>query len=123
MSLILIVDDHAATREPLAKLLQYEGFETASAANGHEALASVRSRKPDLVLLDLNMPKMDGLTFLSEVAREKPDGTPPVIVVTGGLNLAEIRRASETPGVVGVIAKSRFTVEALLSRIRRQLAA
>ena len=121
MSLILIVDDHAATREPLAKLLKYEGFETASAANGAEALVAVRSRKPDLVLLDLMMPKMDGLTFLSEVAREQPGDHLPVIVVTGGLNLAQVRKAGEMRGVVDVMAKAHFTVEALLHRIRQHL--
>jgi two-component system response regulator MprA len=123
MSLILIVDDHAATREPLAKLLKYEGFETASAANGVEALAAVRSRKPDLVLLDLMMPKMDGLAFLSEVAREGQGDALPVIVVTGGLNLGQIRKAGEMRGVLGVMSKAHFTVEGLLARIRRHFAA
>jgi CheY-like chemotaxis protein len=123
MRLILVVDDHAATREPLAKLLRYEGFETACAANGAEALAALRSRKPDLVLLDLLMPKMDGLTFLSEAAREPHGSDLPVIVVTGGLNVAQLRRAGQMPGVVAVMSKARFTVEGLLSRIRAHLAA
>ena len=123
MSLILVVDDHAATREPLARLLKYEGYETASAANGAEALAAMRSRLPDLVLLDLNMPKMDGLAFLAEKAREPDAAGLPVIVVTGGLSTSQVRRAGATPGVVDVINKARFTVDGLLSRIRSTLAA
>jgi two-component system response regulator MprA len=123
MSLILVVDDHAATREPLAKLLRYEGYETAVASNGAEALEALRERKPDLVLLDLLMPKMDGMTFLDQAARE-PHGTDlPVIVVTGGLNVTQIRRAGELPGVVDVMTKARFTVDGLLNRIRAHLAA
>ena len=123
MSLILVVDDHAATREPLAKLLRYEGYDTACAANGAEALAAMRERKPDLVLLDLLMPKMDGMTFLNEAARELRGAELPVIVVTGGLNVSQIRRAGELPGVVDVMTKARFTVDGLLSRIRAHLAA
>ena len=123
MSLILVVDDHAATREPLARLLRYEGYDTASAANGAEALAAVKERRPDLVVLDLLMPKMDGLTFLSEAARELGGAEVPVIVVTGGMNSSQIRRAGEMPGVVDVMAKARFTVDGLLSRIRAHLAA
>ena len=123
MRLILVVDDHAATREPLARLLRHEGFDTAAAANGAEALAVLKSARPDLVLLDLVMPKMDGLKFLEEVGREPSWAHLPVIVVTGGLNLSQIRRASQMPGVVDVITKARFTVEHLLSRIRVHLAA
>ena len=123
MSMILVVDDHAAIREPLAKLLRYEGYDTASAANGAEALAVVRERKPDLVVLDLQMPKMDGLTFLSEASRQLGGEGLPVIVVTGGLNLSQIRKAGEMPGVIGVMSKARFTVDGLLSRIRSHLAA
>jgi two-component system response regulator MprA len=123
MSLILVVDDHAATREPLAKLLRYEGYETAVASNGAEALEALRERRPDLVLLDLLMPKMDGMTFLDQAARE-PHGTGlPVIVVTGGLNVSQVRKATELPGVVEVMSKARFTVDGLLTRIRAALAA
>jgi two-component system response regulator MprA len=123
MSLILVVDDHAATREPLAKLLRYEGFETAVACNGAEALESIRERKPDLVVLDLLMPKMDGLTFLSEAHREGHASDLPVIVVTGGLSVSQVRRAGGMPGVVDVMSKARFTVDGLLTRIRAHLAA
>ena len=123
MSLILVVDDHAATREPLARLLRYEGYDTACAANGAEALAAVKERKPDLVLLDLLMPKMDGLTFLDAARRELAGADLPVIVVTGGLNRSEIRRAEGMPGVKDVMSKARFTVDGLLERIRAHLPA
>ena len=121
MSLILIVDDHAATREPLAKLLRYEGYETAVASNGAEALEALRERRPDLVLLDLLMPKMDGLTFLAEARREPHGEGLPVIVVTGGLSVSQIRQAGTMPGVVEIMSKARFTVDGLLARIRAHL--
>src|SRR3954467_15256065 len=122
MSLILVVDDHAATREPLAKLLRYQGYETAEACNGAEALEALRERKPDLVLLDLLMPTMDGVTFLSH-AKEEPHATGlPVIVVTGGRAGVQLRNAGDLPGVVDMIRKAQFTVDGLLTHNRPHLA-
>src|SRR3954471_13349351 len=69
MTLILIADDHPIAREPLARLLRHEGYETACAANGLEALELLRERRPDLILLDMMMPKMGGLAFLRALRR------------------------------------------------------
>lgn len=121
MSLILVVDDHAVTREPLARLLKHEGFDSAGAANGAEALAAIQSRRPDLVLLDLNMPKMDGVAFLEAVRREPRWHDLPVIVVTGGLNVGQVRRAREL-GALDVISKMRFQLEELLAKVRSHVA-
>jgi len=123
MSLILVVDDHAATREPLAKLLRYQGYETAEACNGAEALEALRERKPDLVLLDLLMPTMDGVTFLSRAKEELHATGLPVIVVTGGGAALQLRNNGDLPGVVDVMSKAHFTVDGLLTRIRAHLAA
>jgi CheY-like chemotaxis protein len=122
MRTILVVDDHAVSREPLAKLLRYEGYETASAANGAEALRAVAARRPDLVLLDVMMPKMDGLTFL-EAARQTPGwGDVPVIVLTGVLDPNQIARA-KAMNVREVMPKAKFTIDDLLCRIREHLPA
>ena len=72
MKKILIVEDHAEVREPLAMLLHHEGFEARRAANGSEALALLALETPDLILLDMIMPKMDGLTLLELLRRDCP---------------------------------------------------
>lgn len=70
---ILIVDDHPLTRDALAALLEQQGFEVVGqAADGREALAAARTLQPDLVLLDLTMPGMDGLTALPAIREEAP---------------------------------------------------
>ena len=61
MSKILVVDDFALARESVAKLLEYEGFTALRAKDGREGLAMVNNAAPDLVLLDLVMPGMDGV--------------------------------------------------------------
>jgi two-component system, NarL family, response regulator DegU len=71
---ILIADDHPLTRDALAAPLEQEGFEVVGeAADGREALQAVRTLDPDLVLLDLTMPGMDGLTALPRIREEAPD--------------------------------------------------
>lgn len=59
-ALLLLVEDHADNREMLARRLTRRGFEVALAENGAEALAAIAARRPDLVLMDLSMPVMDG---------------------------------------------------------------
>ena len=70
---ILIVDDHPLTRDALAALLAQQGFEVVGeAADGEEALTAARKYAPDVVLLDLTMPGMDGLTALPRIREEAP---------------------------------------------------
>ena len=71
---ILIVDDHPLTRDALASLLTQQGFDVVGdAASGEEAIVAARGSQPDLVLLDLTMPGMDGLTALPRIREEAPD--------------------------------------------------
>jgi DNA-binding NarL/FixJ family response regulator len=71
---ILIVDDHPLTRDALAALLMQQGFDVVGeAADGQEAITNSRKLQPDLVLLDLTMPGMDGLTALPKIREEAPD--------------------------------------------------
>ena len=69
---ILIVDDEENTRLGLTKLLAHEGYDVASVADGQEALGFLRSQKVQLVISDINMPGMNGLSFLRELVRNYP---------------------------------------------------
>jgi two-component system chemotaxis response regulator CheY len=64
---VLIVDDSSFMRNRLAKLLGEHGYETIQAENGEEAVKTYRSAKPDVVLMDITMPKMNGLTALIQI--------------------------------------------------------
>jgi CheY-like chemotaxis protein len=120
MSTILVVDDHPIAREPLAKLLRHEGYETACASNGAEALAALNRCAADLILLDVMMPKMGGIAFLEAARRDPRWKDLPVIVLTGLLEGAELRRVRELK-VCEVITKAKFTVEDLLTLVRSHL--
>ncbi|MFN2134541.1 MAG: response regulator [Candidatus Promineifilaceae bacterium] len=68
--LILVVDDEAALVKVVRGYLEQEGYEVVTAYNGREALFIAREEKPDLIVLDLMMPEMDGMTFIREFRRE-----------------------------------------------------
>lgn len=77
---ILVVDDEKNSRIALSAILAHEGYNVASAENGAEALNYLQSRTVDLIITDINMPVMDGLTFLRKL--EKKGCTCNVIIVT-----------------------------------------
>jgi len=78
---ILIVDDEPSILQSLGGLLSDEGFEVTTAANGYEALKIIEAESPDLVLLDIWMPGIDGIETLKEIKKENP--TIQVIIITG----------------------------------------
>ena len=77
---ILVVDDEENTRLALTRLLLREGYDVQAASNGFEALDRLRSNPAELIITDLNMPEMNGLTFLRELNRDHPSSN--VIMIT-----------------------------------------
>jgi CheY-like chemotaxis protein len=78
---VLLAEDDASLREVLLQSLTEEGFEVTAAANGAEALQRVQRFQPDVILLDMNMPVMDGPTF-AERYRQLPVYHAPIVAVT-----------------------------------------
>ena len=78
---ILAIDDEPVVRDSIAAYLEDSGFEVLQAGDGQEGLQKLREAAPELILLDLRMPEMDGLEFLEIMKQEAPDT--PVIVVSG----------------------------------------
>ena len=80
MSEILVAEDEANIREALADLLESEGYAVRTAADGAEALAAYAQKRPDLLLLDVNMPKMNGFDVCREIRRT--DARLPIVMLT-----------------------------------------
>ncbi len=121
MAAILIVDDMPIFREPIEAVLRAEGFETTSACNGQEALAAISVARPSLVLLDLGMPVMDGLTFLRTLRTNPLLRLTPVIVLSAESDRAQITEAVKL-GISGYMLKSGFSLRAMLEKVRATLA-
>jgi DNA-binding response OmpR family regulator len=80
--LVLIVDDDNGVRELLQVILQREGFKVETAEDGEEALKKARSRNPDLILLDLMLPKSNGMEIVRELQEEETRNIP-IVIMTG----------------------------------------
>ncbi len=95
---VLIVDDEANARDALAELLEDEGYDTATAANGLEALARIETFEPDVVLTDLKMPKLDGLGLLRQAKERWPSISFIVMTAFGSIEtaVAAIKEGAET---------------------------
>ena len=79
---ILVIDDDAATRGLLKPFLVSKGFDVETAPDGEEGLAKTRSWKPDLIVLDVVMPKMDGYEFVKVIKKDDVLRKIPLIVLT-----------------------------------------
>ena len=106
---ILVVDDDPRARTAVARLLTEEGYAATVAADGEEASALLSSWHPDLVVTDLEMPRLDGRGLLERVRRLQP-GTPVIV-------LSAHSDARAAAGTDGFFAKP-IQVESLLARIR-----
>jgi two-component system, sensor histidine kinase and response regulator len=93
--LILVVDDDASNRDVLARRLQAQGYETAMASNGREALEAVRTLAFDMVLLDIMMPEMDGYEVLRQLKADEASRHVPVIMISALDELDSVVRCIE----------------------------
>ena len=81
--LILVVDDYQDAREMYAEYLQYSGFRVAEAKNGNEAVTQARSLRPDLILMDLSLPGMDGWEATRVLKADEQTKHIPIVALTG----------------------------------------
>ncbi|MBD0744158.1 response regulator transcription factor [Streptomyces sp. CBMA152] len=111
---VLVVDDEAALSELLSMALRYEGWEVRSAGDGAGAVRAARDFRPDVVILDIMLPDMDGLAVLGRLRRELPDV--PVLFLTAK-DAVEDRIAGLTAGGDDYVTKP-FSLEEVVARLR-----
>jgi len=120
MATVLVVEDRAETRRPLAKLLRSEGYNVLTAVDAYSAGATIRNERPDLILLDVGIPPMDGLTMLSLLQDDPQVRQIPVVIITGHENENTVARAQQL-GVKDYLLKSQFTPEKLLETVKNNI--
>src|SRR4051812_40232335 len=121
MASILIVDDNEDARESLGVLFQAAGHTVRGVPNGREALAAVLTDLPDVILLDLLMPEMDGPSFLEVVRSYLRIQTLPVVVLTGLSDSPMIDRARALR-VNSILVKAKATSDDILKAIEEAIA-
>lgn len=119
---VLVVDDEAGMLEMNARMVEYllPDCQVLRARNGHEALEIIGREHPDLVLLDLMMPELDGFGVLEALRGDELSRNTPIIVLTGQV-LTEEDMARLNRGVTSVLSKGLFTVEETLGHIETAL--
>ena len=120
MPLILVVDDDADTRDLLTRYLNTAGYEVTTAANGWEALIALDSKNVDLILLDVMMPGMNGITFLNIIRNAQKKMNTPVVIVTA---LSPNDVASETRGlnVQDIVPKTHGLFVRLVETVQKNV--
>lgn len=120
MPTILVVDDHFENRDVIMRMLRISGYDVVQAVNGSDALVVARSALPDLILMDLAMPVMDGWTATSLIKAEPQLSHIPVIALTGHLTTDNLERAREV-GCKDHLPKP-IDYELLIHRVQTHLA-
>jgi GAF domain-containing protein/CheY-like chemotaxis protein len=115
----LIVEDDTATREMLARFLEKENWQIAAAENGRVALKRLAEKIPQLILLDLMMPEMNGFQFVAELRKRDEWKNIPVIVVTAK-DLTPDERLQLNGYVETVLQKDSYTHDELLAHVRER---
>src|SRR4051812_27840665 len=121
MPLVLIADDAAPFRRLLAARLVVQGFEVCEASDGVKALEAIRTYPVDLVVLDLQMPGVDGGEVLATMQADPVWRHIPVIVATA-LHERAASPYAQRPGVRAVLIKSTFGLKELIARVQEVLA-
>jgi CheY-like chemotaxis protein len=114
---ILVVEDDPTTRDMLRRMLEREGWTVAEADNGEVALGRVAERRPDLILLDLMMPKMDGFEVISALRSTALWRSIPIVVLTA-MDLSATDRLRLNGYVERVLQKGSYAHEELLGDVR-----
>lgn len=119
MAKILIVDDEKQLREMLTMRLEASGYEVITAADGEEGLKKTNKENPDLILLDIMMPGMDGLVVLSRLKNNLETSFIPVIMLTAKGDTSAVMEL-QTAGATDYVIKP-FEAENLLDLIKKTL--
>lgn len=117
---ILIVEDEAQVLKMLAEKTAKEGFEAMTARDGAEGLRIALNRHPDLILLDLIMPVMDGITMLKKL-REDEWGSKVAVIILTNLNDDKAIADSLESGVYDYLVKTNWTLDSMIKRIKEKL--
>jgi len=120
MAKILIVEDEEVLLNVLKNKLQKEGFDVLSAENGEASLKVIDNEKPDLVLLDILMPKMSGIEVLKKLKENGTLESLPVIILSNSGQPSEIKEARDL-GVKDCLIKAEFDPQEVVDKIRKYI--
>lgn len=118
--IVLVVEDEPAMSIVLQAALQREGIDARVAKDGNEGIKMAMELHPDLILLDILMPKMDGLTMLTNLRKDPWGATARVIVLSNYMD-KEKQNAASSDGVTDYWLKTNLSLEEIVERVKTRL--
>jgi len=120
MKKILFIEDEAAIQKTLGESLRNKDYEVQSALDGEIGLRLAKSGKPDLILLDIILPKKNGLEVLAELREDEKTKDIPVIILTNLENVGEVEKAIEL-GATTYLIKANYSLDEVIEKVRKEL--
>jgi CheY-like chemotaxis protein len=117
---ILVIDDESVLQKALGEFLSTQGYSALPALDGETGLALAKEKKPNLILLDLVMPKKNGFEVLQLLKRDPTTKDIPIIVLTNLAEMADIDKAIEL-GATTYLVKSDYAMSDILEKIKSTL--
>ncbi|MBI2451315.1 MAG: response regulator [Parcubacteria group bacterium] len=118
---ILFIEDEATLQKAIGTFLEAEGYEIISVLDGEAGIARANKDMPDLILLDLILPKKDGFEVLAELKTNEATKKIPVIVLTNLEGIGYVDRAIEL-GATTYLVKANYTLEEVIQKVKEALA-
>jgi len=120
MKKILFVEDEPNLQKAIGEVLKQEGYSIFSALDGVEGLELVQKEKPDLILLDLILPKKDGFEVLKDLKADEKTKDIPVIILTNLEGTGDVEKALDL-GATTYLVKANYELEDILTKIKEIL--
>jgi len=120
MKTILFIEDESVLQKTFGEILKQEGYEVISALDGEIGLRLAKEKKPDLILLDLILPKIHGFDVLKKIKEDKEIQEIPVIILTNLEGIGDVDKALEL-GATTYLVKTQYTLEEVVEKIKKAL--
>ncbi|MCD6271057.1 response regulator [bacterium] len=117
---ILFIEDESALQKSLGDLLREKGFEVISAVDGQTGLRLAKENLPDLILLDLILPRLHGLELLKKLKEDKNTKNIPVVILTNLENIKDVEKAIEL-GATAYLVKANYSLEEIAEKVKKTL--
>lgn len=120
--IILLVEDEPLLANLLKQRLEKEGYAILSAGDGEEALSVLKANRPDLILLDVILPKMSGFELMEQLKNNPAYGSFPIVIISNLGQDTDVQKGKML-GAVGYFVKAKLSIEDLVKRIKSFLSA
>lgn len=120
MKTILFIEDEFTLQKTLGEVLTKEGYQVISALDGEIGLRMAKEKKPNLILLDLILPKMNGFEVLKKIKEDVEIKDIPIIVLTNLESMEDIQKALEL-GAATYLVKANYGLEELIEKIKKTI--